>query len=144
MAFRDRLREVIKLRESPHRIAIAFSTGVFIGMSPLLGFHTLLGVGAAWLFRLNTFAMIAGVYITNPWTIVPIYTFSTWVGAQCLGIKQIIPKIDWSQITLLDFLHTMKPILKPFIFGTLLVGSITAIITYVIIYSAAKKVRHKM
>lgn len=140
LAFRDRLREVVKLRESPHKIALAFATGVFIGMSPLLGLHTLLGFTVVWIFRLNPFATLAGVYITNPWTIIPIYTFSTWVGSQCLGIEQMIPEIDWSNITFNYVLNNLEPLLTPFIFGTLLIGSIASIICYIIIYMAAKKV----
>ena len=142
MAFRDRIKDVIKLKESPHRIALAFATGVFIGMSPLLGFHTLLGFAIAWIFRLNPFALLAGVYITNPWTIVPIYTFSTYVGAQCLGIEQIIPKIDWSDLNFINLLSDLEPFLMPFIFGTLLMGTISSIVSYIIIYMAAKKIRY--
>jgi hypothetical protein len=108
-------------------------------MSPLLGLHTLLGFVVAWIFRLNPFALLAGVYITNPWTIVPIYTFSTYVGAQCLGIEQIIPEIDWSNLNIINLLSDLEPFLMPFIFGTLLMGSITAIISYFIIYAAAKR-----
>jgi hypothetical protein len=141
LAFRDRLREVIKLRESPHRVALAFATGVFIGMSPLVGLHTLIGFAVVWIFRLNPFATLAGVYITNPWTTVPIYTFSTWVGAQCLGIEQIIPEIVWSDITFGYLLNELKPLLMPFIFGSLLIGSVTSVITYIIIYMAVKKAR---
>ncbi len=139
MAFRDRLREVIKLRESPHKVALAFATGVFIGMSPLLGLHTLIGFAVVWIFRLNPFATLAGVYITNPWTVVPIYTFSTWVGTQCLGIEQIIPEIDWSNLTFINLLNDLEPLLIPFIFGTLLMGFITSVISYIIIYTAVKK-----
>lgn len=139
MAFRDRIKDVIKLKESPHKIALAFAAGVFIGMSPLLGFHTLLGFASAWIFRLNPFALLAGVYITNPWTIVPIYTFSTWIGAQCLGIEQIIPEIEWANLNFINLLSDLEPFLTPFIFGTLLTGSITAIISYFIIYAAAKR-----
>ena len=140
MAFRDRLREILRIKETPHRIAMSFSTGVFIGMSPFLGIHTILGVIVAWIFRLNTFAIIAGVYVTNPWTIVPIYTFSTFVGIQCLGLQQIIPKIDWSTITFSKFLNELTPFLMPFIVGTLLVGFLSSIITYIIIYNTVKKV----
>jgi uncharacterized protein (DUF2062 family) len=139
LAFRDRLREVIKLRESPHKVALAFATGVFIGMSPLLGLHTLIGFAVVWIFRLNPFATLAGVYITNPWTVVPIYTFSTWVGTQCLGIEQIIPEIDWSNLTFINLLNDLEPLLIPFIFGTLLMGFITSVISYIIIYTAVKK-----
>jgi hypothetical protein len=140
--FRDRIKDVTKLKESPHRIALAFAAGVFIGMSPLLGFHTLLGFASAWIFRLNPFALLAGVYITNPWTIVPIYTFSTYVGAQCLGIEQIIPKIDWSNISFINLVNDLEPLLMPFIVGTLLIGTISSIISYIIIYKAAKKIRY--
>lgn len=143
MAFRDRLREVIRLRESPHKIALAFSVGVFLGMSPFLGLHAILGAAVAWIFRLNMFAIIAGVNITNPWTIVPIYTFCTWVGAKCLGKNQIIPEIDWSNISFSHLLDSLKPILMPFIFGTLLVGSITAIVSYIVIYRVAKTIHSK-
>jgi uncharacterized protein (DUF2062 family) len=108
-------------------------------MSPLLGLHTVLGVLAAWLFRLNTFAIIAGVYVTNLWTILPIYAFSTWLGAKCLGIEQIIPEIAWSNITFTYLLDELKPLLMPFVFGSLLIGSITSVISYIIIYMAVKK-----
>jgi uncharacterized protein (DUF2062 family) len=140
LEFRDRIRDVIKLKESPHRIALAFSAGVFIGMSPLLGLHTILGVTSAWLFRLNTFAIIAGVYVMNPWTIVPIYAFSTWLGAQCLGLEQMIPEIDWSNVTFSYILSSLELLLFPFLFGTFLMGSITFFISYIIIYRAIKRV----
>ena len=139
MAFRDRIRDVIKLKESPHKIALAFSTGVFIGISPLLGLHTILGVTVAWLFRLNTFAIITGVYVMNPWTIVPIYAFSTWLGAKCLGLEQMIPEIDWSNVTFSDILSSLEHLLVPFLFGTFLMGSITSFISYIIIYRAIKR-----
>lgn len=144
MAFRDRLREVIKLRESPHKVALAFAAGVFIGMSPLLGLHTLIGFAVVWIFRLNPFATLAGVYITNPLTIVPIYAFSTWVGIHCLSIEQIIPEIDWSNITSINLLNDLESLLMPFIFGTLLMGFITSIISYIIIYTAVKKTHHSL
>jgi len=139
LVFIDRIKDIIKLKESPHRVALAFSTGVFIGMSPLLGMHTVLWVLAAWLFRLNTFAIIAGVNVTNLWTIVPIYAFSTWLGAQCLGIEYLIPDIDWPNVTFSFILNSFEHLLLPFIFGTFLVGSLTASASYIIIYRAIKK-----
>jgi uncharacterized protein (DUF2062 family) len=142
LAFRDRIKSVIKLKESPHRVAIAFATGVFIGMSPLIGFHTILGFAIAWIFRLNPFALLAGVYITNPWTIVPIYTFSTWLGTQCLGLEQIIPDIDWSNLSFVNLMDDLEPLLMPFIIGTLLMGSVMSVISYFVIYLAAKKIHN--
>ncbi|MBA3071244.1 MAG: DUF2062 domain-containing protein, partial [Nitrospirae bacterium] len=36
MEFKDRLRNILTIKDSPHRLAVAFAAGVFISMSPLL------------------------------------------------------------------------------------------------------------
>jgi uncharacterized protein (DUF2062 family) len=136
--FRDKLRQVLIVQESPHKIAFAFAVGVFIGMSPLLGIHTLLGIAFAWKFRLNKFITLIGVFVTNPWTIVPIYTLGTWVGAQLMGIHDVIPEIEWNHITLLGFMNDFRPLLVAFIAGTTCIGLISALISYLIIYHAVK------
>ena len=87
MGFRDRLRDILSLKDSPHRLAMAFAAGIFIGMSPLLGLHTVLGLAIAWAFRLNRIVTITGGIRNKPTgTIVPIYTFSTYIGAKCLPV----------------------------------------------------------
>lgn len=139
MAIREKLRLILTVRESPVRLSLSFAIGVFIGMSPFLGIHTILGIICAYLFRLNKFVTIIGVYITNPWTIIPIYTFSTWFGAKILGVERVIPSIDWERITLSRLLSELGPLLKPFVIGTLFVGFISALISFVIIYYLVRK-----
>lgn len=139
MAIREKLRLILTVRESPPRLAFSFAIGVFIGMSPFLGIHTILGIICAYLLRLNKFVTIVGVYITNPWTIIPIYTFSTWFGAKILGMDRVIPSFDWKKITLSMILSELGPLLKPFVIGTLFVGSISAIISFVILYHLVRK-----
>ena len=122
-------------------MAIAFAIGVFIGMSPLLGIHTILGLLAAWVFRLNRLITIVGVYITNPWTIVPIYSFGTWIGAKIIGMDNLIPAIDWSHITFVGFFKEFRPLLLPFLIGNTAIGIVSAVVSYILIYKAAKKYR---
>lgn len=129
------------IKESPHRMATAFAIGVFIGMSPLLGIHTVLGLLVAWLFRLNRLITLVGVYVTNPWTIVPIYSFGTWFGAKMIGMDNIIPVIDWSHVTLLGFFREFRPLLFPFVIGSTAIGIVSAIMGYFILYHAVKKYR---
>jgi len=142
LGLRDKLREVISIKDSPKKIAMSFAVGVFFGMSPLIGLHTVLGLAAAWIFRLNKFVTIIGVYITNPWTIVPIYTFSTWLGAKLLGIKKVMPNIDWNHISFSYLLKEMEHLLWPFVLGTTLVGVLSAVIGYVIIHHAVVRNRN--
>ena len=141
MALRDRIELISSIRDTPHRTALAFALGVFIGMSPFLGVHTVLGILVAWLFRLNKLATIVGVYVTNPYTIIPIYTFGTWVGVKCLGLNTFIPAIDWKHITVPILLNEFSSVLKPFIVGTLLTGVLSAILSYIILYNVTKR-RH--
>ncbi len=141
MAFRDKISQILSIRESPHRIALAFSVGIFIGMSPLLGIHTLLGIAVAWQFRLNKLVTLVGVYVTNPWTIIPIYTFGTWLGAKLLGVRHLLPDIDWSHLTFMGFINDFRHLLMPFVVGTTFVGTISAIAGYALIYHSVKKAR---
>ena len=110
-------------------------------MSPLLGIHTVLGLFAASVLRLNRLITLVGVYVTNPWTIVPIYSFGTWCGTKIIGMDNIIPEIDWSHITLIGFLREFRPLLFPFVIGTTLIGLLSSIISYYVIYTAAKNNR---
>ncbi len=141
MALRDRLREVISTNDSPKKIALSFSLGVFIGLSPFLGMHTILGISAVWLFRTNKYVTIAGVYVTNPWTIVPIYTFSTWLGTKLLGVDNIIPQLKWHAISCLNLFNEVRFLLWPFIFGSMLVALVSSFVVYVVVYHAVVKQR---
>ncbi|MBI5074697.1 MAG: DUF2062 domain-containing protein [Nitrospirae bacterium] len=138
---RDKFRQILTIRESPHRIALAFSVGVFIGMSPLIGLHTVLGLLVAWAFRLNKFVSIVGIYVTNPWTIVPIYSFGIWIGAKILSLNHIIPDIDWAHLSMKELLHTLGPLLMPFLLGTTVLGSVSALLSYAVVYRTVKKSR---
>lgn len=141
LALKDKIKHIITTNDSPRKVALSFAVGVFIGMSPFLGLHTIMGIAVPWIFNLNKFVTIAGVYITNPWTIVPIYTFATWVGAKLLNIQQIIPDINWNEVGFYLIFYQMKSLLLPFFLGTTVVGIISGLAGYIIIYYMMN--RHK-
>ncbi len=144
MAIRDKLSAILSIKDSPRKIAVSFAVGVFIGMSPILGLHTVLGIIVSWIFRLNKFVTIVGVYITNPWTIIPIYTFATWFGAKLIGSEDILPSIDWANISISMILNEMGHILLPFVIGSTTIGFLSAIASYFIIYSIVKRNRQNI
>src|SRR5205085_8005897 len=76
---------LLHIQDSPERTAAAFALGVFFGFSPFLGFHTLLGVVAAFLLNLNRVAVLLGVYSNLPWFLAPYYAFATMAGAKITG-----------------------------------------------------------
>ena len=57
-----------RLKDSPHRIALGLSFGVFASFSPLFGFHIVLGALLAYVFKANIFASVFGTFFANPIT----------------------------------------------------------------------------
>ena len=154
MAFRDKFRGIFLTKDTPQRIALAFALGVFMGISPLLGLHYIGGFFFAWIFRLNKLVTLIGVSVNNPWTIVPISSFCVWVGKKLIGIKQVLPEVDWKSVTLttiiskfteidnfIYLIHKLMPLLASFFVGSFVICTFTAIASYFIIQTLVIRYR---
>jgi uncharacterized protein (DUF2062 family) len=128
-SFRALLRQVVLLQESPQRTALAFSLGVFIAFCPAYGLHTILVVLCTWLFGLNFVALLAGAFVNNPWTIVPILGATYWTGALLLG-RTDTPTFDWHDLTFAGLYQQVLPYAVPFAFGGFILSVIGALLSY--------------
>jgi uncharacterized protein len=138
IAFAKRnLEKLLGIRDTPERIAAAFSLGVFLAFCPLLGLHTLLGLGLAFVLRLSRLAVLAGVYTNTPWTLIPYYTFATWFGSLFCGSRQFlhpglfrIRLADVLTARFLEFLMESWGVLIPFFLGSTILAILLAIASY--------------
>ena len=134
------LRRLLSLGDPPERTALAFSIGVFIAFSPLLGLHTILATLFAFLFRFNKIAIYTGTFINNPFlTLVPIILGSYALGALVMGRPLALPAENlellkhphlltgdyWHQL----FLHS-SDVLVPFALGGLLLSIVCSLAAY--------------
>ena len=126
---RSKILEVLHLQESPQRTALAFSIGVFISFSPPYGFHTLIAVGCAWVFRLNFAALLLGNFVNNPWTTVPILGITMWIGFQILGMPDP-PSISWENLSTDSIFGTVLPYILPFTIGACTLSLVGSLISY--------------
>jgi uncharacterized protein (DUF2062 family) len=90
---KDLIKKLLHIDDTPRRTALAYSIGIFLGFSPFLGFHTLIGLAIAFLFRLNRVAILLGVWSNNPWWIVPYYMVATRLGMWVIRFQ-----IDWATL----------------------------------------------
>ncbi|MBF0319899.1 MAG: DUF2062 domain-containing protein [Nitrospirae bacterium] len=125
-------KDLMGQNDTPHVMAASFGVGTFIGMSPLFGIHTFLGIFAAYAFKLNKPATITGVYITNPFTMVPIYTFGTWVGIKLMGMELCMLELNFHSITFSNVLHELGVFLLPFFVGSTVVSIVGGVVSYYI------------
>ena len=132
-AIKTRFHQFVSIDEPPHRISLAFAIGVFIAFSPTIGLHTISAVAAAWLFKMNRAAIIAGSLVSNPWTIVFVYGSSICFGSFILqnGTTCLIESIGKDEL-----IAYSKTMMMPFLSGTIVLGIIAALISYFILYRA--------
>ena len=76
---------LLHLDDSSHSIALGAAIGVFIAMTPTIGFQMLLIYFIASILRANRIAGVPMAWITNPATILPIYSFNLLVGISIAG-----------------------------------------------------------
>lgn len=127
---------LLHVDDTPHRIALAFGIGVFIAFFPVLGIHTLLALGIAFLFRLSRAAILMGSYVNNPWTLAPLYLAGTLVGCAILGVStEGLASVDWGGdgggFSSSLFAH-LRPYLWPFVLGNVVLGAVGGALGYAV------------
>src|SRR5262249_53992806 len=157
--FREHVRSVLPLDESPSRLAASIAVGVFIGTTPFFFLHTLLAIAVALVFRLNMVATITGAWINLPW-------FAPFVYAFCLELGEAVLSgnvgLAWSFGELADgagallqtsarehagnvahmLWNTLFVAPKPLFVGTTIVGIVAGVATYFLALGAIREIRH--
>jgi uncharacterized protein (DUF2062 family) len=127
--FRQLLQALLQVNDTPARIALAFSIGLFVAFSPMLGIHTGLSLLIAFVFRLSRVAILLGTWTNNPWTIAPMYAAGTFLGCVLLGVAPTdFSALDWSDRATLW--RVLRPYLWPFIVGNTVLGVVSAWAAY--------------
>jgi uncharacterized protein (DUF2062 family) len=139
------LRWVIKLRSSPRAIAGGFGLGTFIAFTPTVGIQLILTLLVATMFNMNRPAASIPVWITNPVTVAPIYTFNYWLGLKLWAgpplseVAELFKDIGHTMARLEfwnirdQFLAVFKmgsEILVPLLIGSLAIGAVCGILVY--------------
>jgi uncharacterized protein (DUF2062 family) len=76
--------------QSPRKLAFTCALGIYIGISPFPGLHTVMTLLFAWVFSVNLAVLFAvSVLVSNPWTMVPVYTFDHLFGTWLLRLLHI-------------------------------------------------------
>ncbi|WP_432798399.1 DUF2062 domain-containing protein [Poriferisphaera sp. WC338] len=73
-------RRLVKLRATPHDVAMGSSIGVFVAFTPTIGLQMVIAGVLATLMRTSRPAAIIPVWISNPVTMGPIFAITYWVG----------------------------------------------------------------
>lgn len=110
-------------------------------MTPLIFGHVIMALFFSTIMRLNRVSAVAGVFVTNPVTGVPLYFAAYTIGALSLGRPMVgyaDMKQDFSEAGSVEELFKLLfgQMGMPLLVGCLILGAVMAVLTYFAAYRA--------
>jgi len=152
---RSWLEQLLHTHDTPHRTAAAYALGVFLGFSPVLGLHTVMGLALAFILGLNRVAVVLGVYSNLPWLVPAYYTLATLAGAAILRVDaqpkaleeamRSFSAASWGEFA--GLARHLAPLLWAYVLGStlgaLLLAGIAYRVSLAMILAHRKRVAHR-
>lgn len=135
----------LRIRGTPRQISLGLALGFFIGMTPFLGFHTVIAVMLAAVFKWSKIAAGAGVFITNPFTAPLIYPLTYKLGSTVTGFSN---PPQWHQLFesggVVNLVKNSPMILVDLTFGGMIIGLPLAVIVYYVAFHTVSRAKKRM
>jgi uncharacterized protein (DUF2062 family) len=136
--------KLVKINDTPQKIAAGFGLGVFLGILP--GTGPIAALLAASFLRINRAAAVTGSLLTNTWLSILTIPLSMKIGSAIMQLSWQKVYNDW-RIFLKDFHWTglfrlsSLEIILPVLLGYLVLGFILGLAAFFIILAIIKKRR---
>lgn len=76
---------ILHVDDTPHRIARGMAVGLWVAFTPLMGFHMIIALALSTVFRANKALAVVLVWLSNPFTLIPVYLPAYLVGRFFVG-----------------------------------------------------------
>ncbi len=120
---------LLRLRGTPQQMARGLAAGVFAGCFPFFGLQIAIGLVLATLVRGNRLLTVAGTWVSNPFTYVPIFAFNYQVGQWLLGRSTSIT--DFTGLTTWQHWRELgAEVAISLIFGSTVVAIVSSLLSY--------------
>jgi len=133
--------KLVRINDTPHKIALGLGVGVFCGIIP--GTGPIAALTLALILRLNRAAAILGSFLTNTWLSFVTFALSLKIGAGLFGVSRRDLQQEWMlfikgfRLINLFKLSVLKIIL-PIISGYFVIALCAAAIVYLGAYIIVK------
>lgn len=116
--------KLLRFRDSPEKIALSFSIGVFIGIFPTFGGGGILVILISYIFKLNYLVGLLGTFIMNYFTS-PFF----WALSYFIGDFILTGRIEWRGFER----GSLKSFAVSYLVGNFIVSTIFSVISYFIV-----------
>ena len=140
----------IRLRGEPHELALGMAFGTLTGMMPIIPFQSVVAITLAVLFKASKITAALGTWISNPLNWYFLYYYSYKLGAYILPVSRdnasfssIMKSISAGEEGLViagKILHAGGTMVGSFLIGGLIMGTVTAPLTYYVFLFIFKRI----
>ncbi|TET37332.1 MAG: DUF2062 domain-containing protein [Planctomycetota bacterium] len=153
--------QFLEIHDTPARIARGVGLGMFVALTPTMGFQMIIAAVVNTFLHANRIAGILMVWITNPITMFFIYPINYFLGAWVLNIFADWGYVRWTDITglfaidptigtvatFLEFFSRCfelgAPVFIAMLLGGFIIGAVLGIILYRITYRGIVRSRKR-
>ena len=134
---RSHYHSIVKSEEKLHIIALSFSIGTFIALTPFLGVDVFIILLIALIWKkANKISLVAPLLVFNPITQIPFQYLGFKLGDILFGSS---PTVKYN-IVIINHIYEYS---RRFLLGNLIIAVVMSIISYFIIYQIVKYHRKK-
>lgn len=130
-----------QLEGNPHYLALGMAVGIFVSITPIIPFQTLVAIALAFLVRGSKSAAVLGTWLSNPLTIPVVYYANYKLGCLLLGYQKALDSIafdSFSQLMELGLEVTLAMIV-----GGVVIGAILGVVAYFVTFRGFILIRRR-
>jgi uncharacterized protein len=134
-------KRLMRIRATPHALALGVAIGVFAAFSPALGVHFLFAIAVAFLLRANLVAAGLATVVANPLTFPLMVAGNYETGHLILGSQPthaLSMHEMLGRLASFDFQGMWEPVFKPLFLGSVVLGGLFAVAAYFMVYFGAR------
>jgi len=130
----------LKIRGHPHEIGLGLALGLFVAMTPTMGFQMAIAICIATFFKWNKVAAGIGVWVTNPVTAPIIYPICYYIGSRIYSVPKSQTVGAGLNVKLFYTLIVKAPeLFIALTIGGVIIGLPLAVAGYYFAYSATRR-----
>ncbi|GHV52470.1 hypothetical protein FACS1894206_01280 [Deltaproteobacteria bacterium] len=132
---------LVRIKATPHNIAIGLAAGVFVGLLPVLPFQTILAVGVAFIVRGSKIAAALGTWVSNPLNWVPCYMLFYYVGKLVAPFD--VPPFSVNHLEMAQMLELGWKFFAVMMIGGVVVATPSALLAYFVTFKGIEAYQTK-
>jgi len=137
---------IIRLSDTPYRIAGGMAIGASLSFTPIVGTHILQALAVSFFIRANYFAALVGTIIGNPWTFPFMWYLSYKLGVAVFSQFGFTVALDlpegitlWQSVDMA--LHQPFALFVPWVVGGYMLAALTWPVFFVVFFIAVKRIK---